>query len=529
MCSRKLVETAAHSGGAVVAARKQGYAKQLEKPSSSRTRNRGSKVGTITAETGSELKDERVADGFVVAKKAGNAAGAKEPCYSKFPSTKPGGKDEMKNTSIILQELRRRIYIKAKSEPQWRFWGLYVHVCKMETLEEAYRLAKENKGAPGIDGVTFKEIEEKGVEEFLVKIQEELVTGTYQPMRNRQKEIPKEGGKVRILGIPTIRDRVVQGALKLILEPIYEADFQEGSYGYRPNRTPHQAIERVSVAIIQNKTRVIDLDLRAYFDNIKHHILLEKVAKRVNDDKIMHLLKQILKATGKKGVPQGGVISPLMSNIYLNEVDRMLEKAIEVTREGKWTHIEYARFADDLVVLVDGNARWERLLQKVMKRLAEELDKLQVEINKEKTRVVDLSKDESFGFLGFEFRRVKNKTGKWHPLKTPKIKKRNQIVRELKEVFYRLRTQPLEAVIMAINPKLRGWANYFRIGNSSKCFNYIRDWVERKVRRHLMKTRKRRGFGWKRWSRDLIYRKCGLYNDYQIRYYQSGLKASPVQ
>jgi len=253
----------------------------------------------------------------------------------------------MTKPSMSLQDLRRRIYIKAKSEPNWRFWGLYVHVCKIETLEEAHRLAKENNGAPGIDGITFEDIEQSGVEEFLRNIQEELITGTYQPMPNRKKEIPKSGGNVRILGIPAIRDRVVQGALKLILEPIFEADFQDGSYGYRPKRMSHEAVDRVSTAILENKTRVIDLDLRAYFDNIRHHILLDKVAKRVDDDRIMHLLKQILKASGKKGVPQGGVISPLLANLYLNEVDRMLEKAKEVTREGKYSHIEYARFADD--------------------------------------------------------------------------------------------------------------------------------------------------------------------------------------
>lgn len=166
---------------------------------------------------------------------------------------------------MSLQDLRRRIYIKAKSEPNWQFWGLYVHVYKIETLEEAYRLAKENNGAPGIDGVTFEDIEQSGVEEFLRNIQEGLITGTYQPMPNRKKEIPKSGGKVRILGIPTIRDRVVQGALKLILEPIFEADFQDGSYGYRPKRMPHEAVDRVSVAILQNKTRIVDLDLKAYF------------------------------------------------------------------------------------------------------------------------------------------------------------------------------------------------------------------------------------------------------------------------
>lgn len=149
----------------------------------------------------------------------------------------------MRKASVSLQELRRRMYAKAKADKSWRFWGLYVHVCKMETLREAYRVARQNNGAPGMDGVTFEAIEEKGIEAFLQQIRDELVSGTYRPVRNRRKEIPKGGGKVRILGIPTIRDRVVQGAVKLILEPIFEADFQEGSYGYRPKRSAHQAVQ----------------------------------------------------------------------------------------------------------------------------------------------------------------------------------------------------------------------------------------------------------------------------------------------
>src|SRR6201987_3261438 len=172
----------------------------------------------------------------------------------------------MIKTPISLQDLRRRIYVKAKAEPTWRFWGLYVHVCKMEALQEAYQMAKSNDGAPGIDGVTLEAIEESGGESFLKQIQDELVHNTYQPMRVRKKEIPKDGGsKVRFLPFPAIRDRVVQGALKLTLEPIFEADFQAGSYGYRPKRTAHEAVARVAQAIVEEKTRIIDLDLRAYF------------------------------------------------------------------------------------------------------------------------------------------------------------------------------------------------------------------------------------------------------------------------
>ena len=188
----------------------------------------------------------------------------------------------------------------------------------METLHEAYQAAKKNDGAPGIDGVTFDAIEEGGVESFLRQIKDELVSNTYRPMRLRKKEIPKDGGKVRILSIPSIpsiRDRVVQGALKLILEPIFEADFQSGSYGYRPKRTAHEAVNRVAKAIVEEKTRIIDIDLSAYFDNVQHSLLLEKVAQRIKDGEVMHLLKMIVKATGKKGVPQGGVTTPRTQKI----------------------------------------------------------------------------------------------------------------------------------------------------------------------------------------------------------------------
>src|ERR1700689_4435822 len=241
----------------------------------------------------------------------------------------------MTKTPISLQDLRRSLYVKPKAEPAWRFCGLYVHVCKRETIREAYEMARSNNGAPGIDGVTFEAIEESGAESFLNQIRDELVTNTYRPMRARKKEIPKDGGrKVRVLSIPTIRDRVVQGALKLILEPIFEADFQAGSFGYRPKRTAHEAVARVARAIVEEKTRIIDLDLASYFDNVQHSLLLEKVGGGVQDSGVMHLLKMMLKATGKKGVPQGGVISPLLSNLYLNEVDRMLEKAVDTTRRG---------------------------------------------------------------------------------------------------------------------------------------------------------------------------------------------------
>ncbi|MBI2002861.1 MAG: group II intron reverse transcriptase/maturase [candidate division NC10 bacterium] len=423
----------------------------------------------------------------------------------------------MIKTPSSLQDLRRRIYVKAKAETTWRFWGLYVHVCTGETLRAAYAMAKSNDGAPGIDGVTFEAIEEAGVEPFLAQLQRELQTRTYRPLRNRKVAIPKDGGKVRVLGIPAIRDRVVQGALKLILEPIFEADFHDGSYGYRPKRTAHQAIARVAQAIVRNKTRIIDVDLAAYFDTVRHDRLLAKVARRVCDGEILHLLKLMLKAAGKRGVPQGGVISPLLANVYLTEVEGMLERAKEVTRSGKYTYVEYARFADDLVILVDGYRRHDWLLQAVSRRLREEFAKLDLRLNEEKSRIVDLSQGERFGFLGFDFRRVRSLRGVWRPQYTPKLKQRTALLRKLQDVFRRFQSQPVGRVIAVITPILRGWVNYFRIGHAARSFAYVRDWVERKVRRHLMRAKNRRGFGWKRWSRAWLYGALGLYPDYQVR------------
>ena len=314
-------------------------------------------------------------------------------------------------------------------------------------------------------------------------------------------EIPKEGDKVRLLSIPSIRDRVVQGALKLILEPIFEADFQAGSFGYRPKKSAHAAIRRVTEAIVSGKTYVIDLGLRSYFDTVRHHIVLEKVARRVRDAEVLWLLRLLLKASGKQGVPQGGVISPLLSNVYLNEVDQMLERAKEVTRQEQWVGVEYARFADDLVILVDSQPRQRWLRQAVEKRLREELAELQVEVNEDKSRRVQLEQGESFGFLGFEFRRIRSRRGRWMPLSVPKGKKRTALLRKLKAIFRGFRSQPMNGLIERINPILRGWVQYFAIGHSSRCFSHIRDWVEKKIRRHLGRARQRQGFGWKRWSR----------------------------
>jgi RNA-directed DNA polymerase len=255
------------------------------------------------------------------------------------------------------------------------------------------------------------------------------------------------------------------------------------------------------------------------FDTVRHDILLRKVAKRVNDDKVMHLLKLILKASGKRGVPQGGVISPLLSNIYLNEVDRMLEKAKRVTRTGKYGHIEYARFADDIVVLVDSHARWDWLFKAALRRLCEELTRIDVRLNEEKTRLVDLSREETFTFLGFEFRLGRTMQGKLAPQYMPRAKARTALLARLKPWLRRDTPWPVTHIVSKVNAILRGWVNYFRIGNSARCFSYVRSWIEKRIRRLVMKRAKRTGFGWKRRSRTWVYQQLGLFDDYGIRYY----------
>lgn len=394
-------------------------------------------------------------------------------------------------------------------------------MCRLDTLWEAYRKAKANGGAPGIDGQTFKAIEQSGVEAFLLRIREELLSETYTPQPNRVKEIPKGNGKMRKLGIPAIRDRVVQGAVVLILEPILETDLCENTFGYRPGRSCADALHRVTQGVMaQGLTQVIDVDLSAYFDTIRHHRLLAQVARRVNDGRVMALLKKILKVQGKKGVPQGGPLSCVLANVYLADVDSVFEKAEGRTRFGSTPRILYTRYVDDIVVLVGTHPRWPHLLEHTLRRLKEELSKLEVTLNEEKTKVVDLKKGGSFGYLGFDCRMVKSRTGKPFLLRTPKQKKRNALMEKIRGIVQKAGRKTVPATIEEINLVLNGWVNYFRTGNASETFRYVKGYTERRIRRLAMQKQKRHGFGWKRWSNQVVYGKWGLFNDYRVRYYQ---------
>jgi RNA-directed DNA polymerase len=426
----------------------------------------------------------------------------------------------MTKPPIKLQDLRRRIYRKAKSDQTHRFWGLFVHVTKIETLEEAYRTAERNGGAPGIDGQSFKDIEKLGLPDFLTAVREDLISGRYEPKPNRRVDIPKGNGKVRTLQIPCIRDRVVQGAVKLILEAIFEADFCPNSYGFRPRQSPHRALAEVRRSVMRRMSTVIDVDLSRYFDTIRQSVLLDKIAKRVQDPQVLHLVKQIIKAGGKVGVPQGGPFSPLAANIYLNEVDWTFDAIRRKTAQGPYEAVNYHRFADDIVITVSGHSSKRGWAARALQRLQEQLVPLGVELNKEKTKVVDLLKGEAFGFLGFDLRRVRKREKDGHfTLLTPKKKARKAIKAKIRDLIRHGGATPAKMLVAQINAVLAGWVHYFRVGNSSRAFSEVRDYVEMRIRTLLTRRKRRRktSVGWRRWSNEYLYEVLGLYWDWTVR------------
>ncbi|MGD8970536.1 MAG: group II intron reverse transcriptase/maturase [Desulfobacterales bacterium] len=425
----------------------------------------------------------------------------------------------MIKASISLQDLRRRIYRKAKSDKAHRFWGIFVHVTKTETLHEAYRLSKRNGGAHGVDGLTFDDVEAMGRDQFIEDIRQELINGTYRPQKNRRVDIPKDNGKIRTLQIPCIRDRVVQGALKQILEAIFEADFCDNSYGYRPKRSPHRALAEVRRSVMRRMSNVVDVDLSSYFNTIQHSKLLNLIAKRVQDPEVLKLVKQIIRATGRVGVPQGGPFSPLAANIYLNEVDWAFDAIRRQTAQGSYEAVNYHRFSDDIVITVSGHWTKRGWAQRAMERLQEELAPLGVRINRDKTRIVNTLKGEAFTFLGFDFRRVPKKRKDGHfILMTPKKKARKAVKAKIRDIIHNGGATPSKELVSKINEVLAGWVIYFRIGNSSRAFSEVRDYVEMKVRTLLSrrKRRNKRSIGWRRWSNEYLYGVLGLYWDWKI-------------
>jgi RNA-directed DNA polymerase len=373
--------------------------------------------------------------------------------------------------TISLQELRAKIGHRAKSAPAHRFWGLHVHLVKHDTLEAAYLGAMRNGGAPGADGETFEMIEDRGRGEFLSELAAELCAGTYRPRPYRRREIPKEGGKVRVISIPAIRDRVAQGALRLILEPIFEADFSDSSFGARPGRSAYQAFEKVRTGLRQRRHRVVDVDLSRYFDTIRHDRMLEKVARRVVDAKVLAMVKQFLKSTGDRGVPQGSPLSPLLANLALSELDHILDRGSGF--------ITYARYLDDMVVLAPDSTRGRAWADRALERIRREAEAIGVSLNTEKTRIVTITDDRaSFAFLGFEFRWVRSaKTGRWYPCTTPRPKKVTAVLRQVKLTLRASRHLPMQAAVAKVNPILRGWGDRFhRLKDTSTWRRSLAPW-----------------------------------------------------
>jgi RNA-directed DNA polymerase len=422
-----------------------------------------------------------------------------------------------------IRTLQRKLYAKAKQDPAYRFYALYDKVSREDILAHAWRLVRSNGGSPGIDGKTFKGIEqEEGVEGFLRDLARDLQEKTYRAQPVRRVMIPKADGSERPLGIPTIRDRVAQMAVKLFIEPIFEADFCAHSYGFRPKRSAHDAVDDIAKALWAGHTQVIDADLSKYFDTIPHAKLLAVVAERIVDGGILALLKQWLKAPvvgedgdgksrtvggGKashRGTPQGGVISPLLANAYLHILDRIWQR--HRLRERLGAHI--VRYADDFLVLCnDGVEEPLNVVRRVLGRL-------DLTLNEAKTHIVDAT-ETGFDFLGFTIQMSPSvKTGKLRPNVRPSDKAVKKIKTRLTELTRReLTCIPLEDVVANVNRSFRGWVNYFHYRNSSAKMAQVRHHAEERLRTHLRKRHKvrNRKAGFVRFRRGDLYGRYGLY------------------
>lgn len=421
-----------------------------------------------------------------------------------------------------IRTLQRKLYIKAKQEPAYRFYALYDKLYQADILHHAWRLVKANKGSPGVDGMSFEAIESGiGVGCYLELLSRELQDKTYQANPVRRVMIPKADGSLRPLGIPTIRDRVVQMALKLVIEPIFEADFCEHSYGFRPQKSAHQAIDAIADGMWQGQTQVIDADLSKYFDSIPHSKLLATVAERIADGAVLALIKQWLKApvigesengktacvgggkSNRRGTPQGGVISPLLSNLYLHLLDRIWQRH-ELARK---LQAKLVRYADDFVVLC------RKDVVTPLATIRSILEKLELNLNESKTKIVDANKEE-FYFLGFALKVKVSSKGKRYPHVNPKEQAVEKVKNRINEITARNQTwRPIQEVVRELNQVLRGWSGYFHYRNSSLDLSKVKRHAEERLRIHLRKRHKVRA--WKesvlRFPRRVLYEEYGLY------------------
>ena len=424
----------------------------------------------------------------------------------------------MLKTPEKIRELQRKLYRKAKQEKEYRFYLLHDKIYRMDILSHAYRLVRANRGAPGIDGETFDSIEERegGVEKYLEKIAGELKRKDYTPQAVRRVYIPKAAGGKRPLGIPVIRDRIVQIAVKIVIEPIFEADFQDNSYGFRPKRNAHQAVEDVNNHLLEGKTEVIDADISKYFDTIPHDKLMQLVAKRIVDKHILKLIKIWLRAPiveeredGKKeykrndkGTPQGGVISPLLANIYLNVLDTLwVVKKVEERLGAR-----LIRYADDCVILCRGNT------DRILKGVRRVFDSLGLKLNEEKTHVVD-ARRENFNFLGFSIgMRRGRKTGKMYPHTEPSKKALKHVRSAIKQLTTeRYSATPTEVVIRRVNEVARGWVGYFRFGNCTKAMLSLRYYLGYRMRIYMCRKHHYQSLGYGAYPDRYYYDSLGLY------------------
>ena len=405
-------------------------------------------------------------------------------------------------TECKVQCLRTKLANKAKQEPKFRFYCLYGHIQRLDVLQLAWEQVRRNGGCPGIDNIPVKSFDsEEKVQDFLVSVQQELKNNTYRPMPVKRVFIPKPNGKLRPLGIPTVKDRVVQAAVRLILEPIFEADFHDCSYGFRPGRSAHDALEHIQSALKKGQTSVYDADLKGYFDSIPHQKLMACIKMRVADGGILNLIKMWLKAPiaedthkgrgpkmtyPKEGTPQGGVISPLLANIYLHWFDEVMNRCDSPARRAGATLV---RYADDFVVL----AKYQGTeLQRYIERMIEEW--LGLEINREKTKTVDLKKGEKLQFLGYEIRYKKSPNGLPWPMLCLEPSKES-VIRAKHKVNEILGTNkgcvPIPALINQVNRFLVGWGEYFSIGYSRIAKRTLNYHSYKRVVRHLRRRSQR--------------------------------------
>lgn len=422
-----------------------------------------------------------------------------------------------------LGKLQRKLYQKAKREPEFRFYSLFDKVCWKETLWHAWRCVRRNGGAPGVDGVTLEAIESAGAGAWLKDLREELQEGEYEASPVRRVEIPKPGGGKRPLGIPTVKDRVVQMAVKLIIEPIFEVDFKEEVYGYRPERSAKEAVQQVHEHLIEGKRDVVDADLSSYFDTIPHDRLMKSVSSRISDGTILEYVKMWLEApivdedddgtrriesSGGEGTPQGGIVSPLLANIYFNRFLKFWSQQ----RLGQKLEAEIVNYADDFVILTDGHAK--QALQ-VTRRVMEAMG---LKLNEQKTQIRDVDR-EHLEFLGYSFgwehhRKDGHPYLTAQPSKESRTRLKDRIGNWLKRVLHR----PWAHVCQKLNQVLRGWANYYSHGTRTLAYREIDNHVDDRVRAHMRKRHQANGRGTQRWPREDIFGRLGVQRLRDLQY-----------